>query len=154
MNINLKLLNLAHEFLLLVIELCCLPSSLEHSPDPSCLPSLSKENDLVPLSMDALQLSPSCISFSNSMDKLPLTSFQGCHIITYLILSCSNCPSVPMHMSSHPALCSLCSLELLHATNVTILARVKHPHNCVHGTHGSITTSCSFIWVSYQSNTT
>ena len=54
MNINLKLLNLAHEFLLPAIELCCLPSSLEHSPDPSCLPGFSKANDIVPLNTDAL----------------------------------------------------------------------------------------------------
>ena len=54
MNINLKLLNLAHEFLLPAIELYCLPSSLEHSPDPSYLPSFSKVNDIIPLSMDAL----------------------------------------------------------------------------------------------------
>ena len=87
------------------------------------------------------------------MDKLPPTSFQGCHIITYLILSCSNYPLVPAHMSSHPTLCSLCSLELLHTADIAILARVKHLHNSMHGTHSSITTSCSFIPVSYQSIT-
>jgi len=80
-------------------------------------------------------------------------SFQGYHIIIYLILGCSNYPLVPVHTSLYPALCNLCSLELLHATDVTILARVKHLHNCIHGTHGSITTSCSFIPVSYQSIT-
>ena len=153
MNIQLKLLNLAYEFLLSAIKLHCLPSSLKHHLDSSCLPSLSKMNSLVSLRTDPLNLCYGCIPLSNSTNKLPPTSFQGYHIITYLILSCSNCPLVPAHMSSHPALCSLCSLELLHTTSVAILARVKHLHNSIHGTHGSITTSCSFIPISYQSIT-
>ena len=148
MNIKLKLLNLAYEFLLSTIELHCLPSSIEHSPDPSCLPSLSKTNSLVSLHMDPLNLCYGCIPLSNSTDKLPPMSFQFCHIITYLILSSSNCPLVPTHTSLHPALCSLCSLELLHTADVVILVRVKHLHNSIHGTHGSITPSCSFISVS------
>ena len=54
MNINLKLLNLADELLLPVIELNGLPSSLEYCPDPSCLSVFSKANDIVPLSTDIL----------------------------------------------------------------------------------------------------
>ena len=54
MNIKLKLLNLADELLLPVIELNGLPSSLEYCPDPSCLSVFSKANDIVPLSTDIL----------------------------------------------------------------------------------------------------
>ena len=54
MNINLKLLDLTNELLLPMLELSGLPSSLEYYPDPSCLSFLSKTNDLIPLSMDAL----------------------------------------------------------------------------------------------------
>ena len=141
MNIQLKLLNLAYKFLLSMIKLCCLPSSLKHHPDSSCLPSLSKMISLICLHSDPLNLCYGYIPFSNNMNKLPPTSFQSYHIITYLILSCSNYPSVPAHTSTHPALCNLCSMEPLHTTDVTIMARVKHPQNCIHGTHGSITTS-------------
>ena len=54
MNINLKLLDLADEFLLSMVKLYSLPSSLEYGPNPSCLSVFSKANDLIPLSMDAL----------------------------------------------------------------------------------------------------
>ena len=54
MNINLKLLDLADELLLPVIELSSLPSSLEYGLDPSCLSIFSKTNDIVHLSTDAL----------------------------------------------------------------------------------------------------
>ena len=53
-NINLKLLDLADELLLLVIELNGLPTSLEYYHDSSCLSCFSKTNNIVPLSMDAL----------------------------------------------------------------------------------------------------
>ena len=54
MNINLKLLDLADEFLLSAVKLYGLPSSLEYCPDSSCLSCFSKTNNLVPLSTDAL----------------------------------------------------------------------------------------------------
>jgi len=54
MNINLKLLDLADELLLPALELSGLPSSLEYSPDPRYLSYLSKMNDIIPFSMDAL----------------------------------------------------------------------------------------------------
>ena len=54
MNINLKLLDLADEFLLSAVKLCGLPSSLEYYPNPSYLSCFSKMNDIVPFSMDAL----------------------------------------------------------------------------------------------------
>ena len=108
-----------------MIKLYCLPSSLKHHLDSSCLPSLSKMNSLISLHTDSLNLSYGSIPFSNRTDKQSPMSFQGYHIITYLILSCSNYPLIPMHMSSHPVLCSLCSLELLHIADVAILARVK-----------------------------
>ena len=54
MNINLKLLDLADELLLPVLELSGLPSSLEYCPDPSYLSVFSKANDIVPLSTNAL----------------------------------------------------------------------------------------------------
>ena len=130
-------------------QVACLAAS--NSPHPGSLPGLGKMNSFVSLRMDPLKLCYGYIPLSNSTDKLPSMSFEGYHIITDLILSCSNCPLVPAHMSSHPALCSLCSLELLHTTSVAILVRVKHLHNSIQGTRGSITTSYSFIPVSYQS---
>ena len=75
MNIQLKLLNLVYEFLLYVIKLHCLPSSLKHNLDSSYLRSLSKANDLVPLSMEVLYLYPSYISFYNSIYQLNPVSF-------------------------------------------------------------------------------
>ena len=54
MNINLKLLDLADELLLPTLELSGLPSSLEYYPNRSCLSIFSKENDIIPLSTDAL----------------------------------------------------------------------------------------------------
>ena len=54
MNINLKLLDLADELLLPMVELSGLPSSLKYSPDPSYLSCFSKTNDIIPFSMDAL----------------------------------------------------------------------------------------------------
>ena len=54
MNINLKLLDLANELLLPLLELSGLPSSLEYCPDPSCLSVFSKANNIIPLSTDAL----------------------------------------------------------------------------------------------------
>ena len=75
MNIELKLLNLAYEFLLSMIKLHCLPSSLKHSLDSSYLPTFSKANDLVPLSTNVLQLSPNCISFGNNIHQLNPASF-------------------------------------------------------------------------------
>ena len=143
LNVLLLLSDLASILCLYVIKLGCQPSNRKHSPDPGSLPKLSKTNSLISLRTDPLNLCYGYIPLNNSTDKLPLMSFQGCHIITYLILSCSNCPSVPAHTSSHPVLCSLCSLELLHIADIAILARVKHLHNIIHGTHSSITASCS-----------
>ena len=54
MNINLKLLDLADELLLPMVELSGLPSSLKYSPDPSYLSCFSKMNNLNPLGRDAL----------------------------------------------------------------------------------------------------
>ena len=54
MNINLKLLDLANELLLPLLELSGLLSSLKYCLDPSCLSIFSKMNDLILLSMDAL----------------------------------------------------------------------------------------------------
>ena len=112
MNIQLKLLNLAYELLLSAIKLHCLPSSLKHSPDSSCLHSLSKANDLVPLSMDILYLCPSYISFCNNIHQLNPTSFQSCNSIIDFSLSLSSCPSMPAYTPSQLALLGLCSLEL------------------------------------------
>ena len=53
-NIDLKLLDLANELLLPLLELSVLPSSLEYYPNLSCLSIFSKTNDLVPLCTDAL----------------------------------------------------------------------------------------------------
>ena len=100
MNIQLKLLNLAYEFLLSVIKLHCLPSSLKHSLDSSCLPSLSKANDIAPLSTDILYLCPSYISFCNNIHQLNPMSFQSCNSIIGFPLSLSSYPSMPTHTPS------------------------------------------------------
>ena len=54
MNIDLKLLDLANELLLPLLELSGLPSSLEYYPEPSCLSVFSKTNDLISLSPNTL----------------------------------------------------------------------------------------------------
>ena len=54
MNINLKLLDLANELLLPMLELSGLPSSLEYCPDPSYLSIFRKTNNLVPISTDTM----------------------------------------------------------------------------------------------------
>ena len=112
MNIQLKLLNLAYDFLLSAIKLHCLPSSLKHSLDSSYLPSLSKANDLVPLSTGVLYLCPSYISFYNIIYQLNPASFQSCNSIISFPLSLSSGPSMPAHMPSQLALRGLGSLEL------------------------------------------
>ena len=82
-----------------MIKLRCLPSSLKHSLDSSCLPSLSKANDLVPLSTDVLYLCPSCISFCNNIYQLNPVSFQSYNSIIGFPLSLSSCLSMPTHMT-------------------------------------------------------
>ena len=109
---QLKLLYLAYEFLLSTIKLRCLPSSLKHSMDSSCLPSLSKANDLVPLSPDVLYLCPSYISFCNNIHQLNPASFQSCNSIIGFPLNLSSYPPMPAYTPSQLALRGLCSLEL------------------------------------------
>ena len=98
--------------MLSVIKLHCLPSSLKHSSDSSCLPSLSKANDLIPLSKDVLYLCPSYISFYNNIYQLNPVSFKSSNSIIGFPQSFSSYPPMPMHMPLKLALRGLCSLEL------------------------------------------
>ena len=82
------------------MKLHYLLSILKHSLDSSCLPSLSKANDLIPLSTDILYLCPSYISFYNSIHQLNLMSFKSYNSIIGFPLSLSSCPTMPAHMPS------------------------------------------------------